>query len=293
VNRTTLQRDVRLSGIGLFTAKPISLTISPNTKPRAGHAGIVFQINDQSIPATIANLSSIPVHPAFTSMKPRCTSVGNDSVSIATVEHLLSALAGLGITDAIIEIQSDLPHPEIPILDGSAIDFVNAINAAGTTKIDATVEPITIAQTIRVEDNGASITIEPADTIRFSYALDYTQHDHTSPIAPATVAWSGDRADYTERIAPARTFCLEDEANAMHRAGLFTHLGPADMLVIGNAGPIDNAYRLNDECARHKLLDLIGDLSLVGRPMRAKIAAIKSGHALAHRAAAAIIEQIH
>jgi len=293
VNRTTLQREVRLSGVGLFTAEPATLIIAPNMGIDTIHTGIVFQIGDQLISATIANLSDIPVHPAFRSIKPRCTSVGNTSASVATVEHLLSALAGLGITDATIKIRSERPHTEIPILDGSALDFVNAIHAVGVVPLDTDVEPITIAQPIRIEDGESSITVEPADTPIYSYTLDYTQHDHTSPIPAATVAWTGDRTDYIELVAPARTFCLDSEADAMHSAGLFTHLNPKDMLVIGDAGPIDNAYRLDDECARHKLLDLIGDLSLVGRPLCARITAIKSGHALAHRAAAAIIEQLN
>jgi UDP-3-O-acyl N-acetylglucosamine deacetylase len=293
VNRTTLQREVRLTGVGLFTAEPATLTIAPNMGINTTHTGIVFQLGDQLIPATIANLSDIPVHPAFRSIKPRCTSVGNDSASIATIEHLLSALAGLGITDAIIKIRSERPHTEIPILDGSSLDFVNAINAVGVVPLDTDVEPIAIAQPIRIEDGESSITVEPADSPIYSYTLDYTQPDHTSPIASSTVSWAGDRDDYIKRVAPARTFCLENEADAMHRAGLFTHLSPKDLLVIGDAGPIDNTYRLDNECARHKLLDLIGDLSLVGRPLCARVTAIKSGHALAHRAAAAIVEQLN
>jgi len=289
VNRTTLQSDVHLSGVGLFTAQACSLTISPNHD----ETGIVFRHQSTDIPATIANLSTIPVHPIFAEMKPRCTGIGDDEISIATIEHLLSALAGIGITDAIIAIESQHPHCEIPIFDGSAIRFAKELTAVGTRTLDSTIEPITLRKPIEIKDHDASITIEPADSPSYSYTLDYTQNNHNQPppIPSSTVTWSGNHGDYVHRIALARTFCLEHEADAMHSAGLFTHLSTKDMLVIGDHGPIDNAYRIKDECARHKLLDLIGDLSLVGRPLCAKVSAIRSGHALTHQAARAIVEQ--
>lgn len=283
MQRTTLNGSVHVSGVGLFSAHPISLTLSPSLD----QSGIVFKHQGVSIPAHISNLSAIPVHPAFTQMKPRCTSLCTQGVNIATVEHVLSALAGLGITDALIEINSDQPQCEIPIMDGSAIDFVNAIQAVGVQQLDATIDQITIAQTIYIEEGDSSITIEPADSPNYSYTLAY---EHQA-ITNATVVWNGDASDYTNRIAPARTFCLEHEATAMQSAGMFTHLSTKDMLVLGDTGPIDNTLRHKHECALHKLLDLIGDLSLVGRPLCAKVIANKSGHAMAHQAAAAIVEQ--
>lgn len=283
MHRSTLNDSVRFAGSGLFSAQPCALTISPSTN----QTGITFHRAGAIVPAHIANLSALPVHRAFATMKPRCTSVCNESTNIATIEHLLSALVGIGITDADIEIRSQSPHCEIPIMDGSSLDFVHAINEVGIKVLNSTIEPITIAEPIVIQEGDASITIEPSDTPMYSYSIDYPN----SPIPSTLVTWNGDVQDYTERIAPARTFCLEHEADAMHSAGLFSHLKISDLLVIGDAGPIENTYRHEHECALHKLLDLIGDLALVGRPLCAKVSAIKSGHAMTHRAARAIIGQ--
>ncbi len=286
-NHTTLAHPVRLSGTGLFSAQPSTLTISPTT---TGESGIFFVHNATQIPAHIDHLSALPVHPAFAQMSPRCTSVAAGAINIATIEHVLSALIGVGITDAKIEVESNHDHTEIPIMDGSSIDFVNAIISAGTKTLDTSIaptEPITISKTILIEQDGSSIIIEPAKSLSYTYTLEYD----CPSIADTTVSWQGDPDEYINTIAPARTFCLEHEAQAMRAAGMFTHLTPKDMLVIGDNGPIENTLRHKHECAYHKLLDLIGDLSLVGRPMIAKVTAIKSGHSMAHRAARAIVDQ--
>jgi UDP-3-O-acyl N-acetylglucosamine deacetylase len=293
VNRTTINETVRVFGVGLFSASPASIAITPSHPHGQSKPGIIFRCSDAFIPAHISNLSSTPVHPAFAQIKPRCTSIAHGQVNIATVEHILSALAGLGVTDAVIEVQANSPHCEIPIMDGSARDFVNAIQTVGLHTLEELIEPIKILEPICVEDNGSLITIEPADSPSYSYTLDYSDGSSAapSPIESATVCWTGDPNDYIDRIAPSRTFCLEHEANALTSAGMFEHLSAEDMLVIGDAGPINNEYRHKHECALHKLLDLIGDLSLVGYPLIAKVTAIKSGHALAHSAAAAIVHQ--
>lgn len=287
IKRITLNDTIRISGFGLFTAQQTTLIISPKKNPSEHYSGIIFRCDGVDIPSHIDNLSAIPVHRAFAQMKPRCTSVSCAHINIATIEHVLSALAGLGITDALIEVESTNPHCEIPIMDGSSLNFVNAIRAVGIHALDTEIKPITIAESISIIENDTSITIEPADSPSFSYALDYPNQS----IPSATVTWDGDADDYIKHIAPARTFCLEHEADALSAAGLFDHLSTKDMLVIGESGPIENTYRHKNECAYHKLLDLIGDLSLVGRPLCAKITAIKSGHSMSHLAAAAIVKQ--
>lgn len=283
MQRTTIAQPVSFEGITLFSAQHTRVTITPNTAP----SGIVFEIAAQTISAHIEALSLRPVHPVFAQLKPRCTSVGNPTHTIATIEHILSALTGIGITDAIIRIDSEHPHAEIPILDGSAKPFVDAILTVGIKALATCIEPIRVQKTIRIEDGNTSIVIEPSDSVSYTYHLDYPD----SPIASASVSWDGDRDAYIHDIAPARTFSLEHEAKQMQAAGLFTHLTTSDMLVIGPDGPIDNAFRLPSECARHKLLDLIGDLTLVGAPLLARVSATRSGHALAHEAARAILAQ--
>jgi len=279
--RRTIASPVRLQGTGLFTGDPSAIEI----RPTDGQPGIFFLADNGLIPAHISALSGRPVHPAFEHMPPRCTSIADEHTNIATVEHLLSALAGLGITDAFLQ----LTGPEVPILDGSARPFVDAILDAGTLDLPQPLQPITVTRAVRVEDANASITVEPAAAASYHYTLDYGDN---SPIKPGTASWSGAPETYIKQVAPARTFCLDTEASAMHNAGLFTHLSTRDMLVVGEDGPIENRYRFENECAGHKLLDLIGDLSLVGAPLCARVTAERSGHALAHRAARAVIDQI-
>lgn len=279
--RRTIGAPITLKGVGLFTGKASTIELLPSDEP----LGLRFALKKKQLPVHINTLSTRPVHPAFERMPARCTSITDGTTHIATIEHVLSALVGLGITDAVVRVSG----PEVPILDGSARPFVDAILDAGTPTFDQSVELITIRETIRVEDSHASITIDPADAPSYQYTLDYGED---TPIASATVQWSGSQENYINHIAPARTFCLESEADAMHNAGLFTHLTPRDMLVISDNGPIDNEYRFEDECAAHKLLDLIGDLALVGAPLCAKVTAVRSGHALAHQAARAIVDQI-
>ncbi len=280
----TLRAPASIEGRGLFTAATAAVTIRP---ARAGE-GISFRRGEQRVPAHIDALSDDPIHPAFAALPPRCTilrSPGEPGAPIATVEHLLAAIAGLGVTDAIIEIDA----PEVPIDDGSAAAFVDAILAAGLVDLDAPADPLRVERELRVESGDASVTISPADAPEYIYDLDYGA---ASPIAAASVRWSGDPDAFATQIAPARTFCLQQEAEAMTAMGLFKDLSPRDMLVIGADGPIDNDYRFEDEPARHKLLDLVGDLALVGRPLIARVHAVRAGHALNHAAARAILDSL-
>jgi UDP-3-O-acyl N-acetylglucosamine deacetylase len=286
VQRQTLSQPTRaISGTGLFSAQSATVVI----EPRKAASGIVFTLNGKTIPAHIDALSSRPVHPVFAQLKPRCTSIGDDDGTIATIEHVLSALAGLGVTDAVVDVRSEAQHAEIPIMDGSAKPFADACLEAGLCELSETIEPITVRERIEVRDGDASIVIEASDTPSYAYSIDYPG----TPICSHTAEWDGDRASYIDKVAPARTFSLEHEANQMQSAGLFTHLSPRDMLVIGESGPIENEYRVEHECAQHKLLDLIGDLALVGAPLLARVSAVRSGHALAHEAARAILRQAH
>lgn len=278
MHQQTLNNAARIRGTALFTAQPCSCIIHPAPIDH----GIVFALNDTRIPVKPHKITSDPVHPAFTNIPPRCSAVAADGSAVWLVEHILSALTGLRITNALIE----LDHHELPIMDGSSLAFVEAINEAGIVDQHTLVEPITLSQTIRVEQSGSWIEVSPADSCSYEYTIDYGP---ASPITQATVRWDGDADDYVNRIAPARTFCLKHEADAMHSAGLFTHLSPRDLLVLDDDGPIDNAIRHEHECALHKLLDLIGDVALLGRPFKGHIRAHKSGHALAHDLARAII----
>ena len=281
--RRTLARDARVEGVALFTTAPTHCTI----RPAEPGSGVCFRRLDTAdappFAAVRASLSDRPLHPAFRAIDPRCTTLGPAHAAVSTVEHLLSALAGLGVTDAFVEVSG----PELPILDGSSAPFVRAILDAGLRDAAPPLSAIRLRAPVVVEVGGATISAEPAETFTASYSLDYGPG---APIRPQHAAWSGDPAAYASEIAPARTFCLRAEAEAMRAAGLFAHLTPRDLLVLDASGPIDNTLRFPDEPARHKLLDLIGDLALLGRPLLARVRAERSGHALTHRLTAAILD---
>ncbi|MEM0983661.1 MAG: UDP-3-O-acyl-N-acetylglucosamine deacetylase [Planctomycetota bacterium] len=285
IKRTTIERPFTIEGIGLFTGQDVSTHFKPNTTSTPGI--LIARDGSDPIAATIANRSDEPAHPAFGQMDARHTAIATAKGPAFTTEHALAALAGLGITDAIIE----LTGPEIPILDGSAIDFAEHLTAAGTTPLSAEINPITPTEPIEITspDGTASITIEPIDADaapHYRYELDYG-----SRIPACTADWKGDPQSFLESIAPARSFSLREEAQAMAQAGLFTRFTPADLLVLDHdAKPIDNTLRFENETAAHKLLDLIGDLALAGAPIHARITARRSGHAMNHAAAQRLAE---
>ncbi len=291
VRRRTLSGPAELSGVTLFSGMKASCTLLPRREPAPG---LFVRLGESAFPATIACLSDAPIHPAFASIPPRCTALasGDDADAIVwTVEHVLSALAGLGVTDAFIEIEG----PEPPIFDGSAGPIANALNRVGLTDLDTSVEPLTLREPVTVEDGrGGKISAEPRPAelpgCLYRYELDYGPG---APIQPQQADWDSGSPDaharYAQEVAPARTFSLEAEAKQMAAAGLFAHLSPKEMLVIGERGPVDNTLRFENEPARHKLLDLIGDLALVGRPIHATVTASKAGHALNHAMARALL----
>lgn len=292
MRRRTLAQPAATRGEGLFTAAPVTLAM----RPAPAGTGVLFRRVDlpetPEIPATISCLSAEPIHPAFADIPPRCSCLVQDPAEVlgdgpparvGTVEHLLGALAGLGITDAIIELNAE----EVPIFDGSARPLTMLIEPA---ELEQTIEPIVVTQELVIEDESGRIVASPQAEpgCSYRYELDYGPHP---AIPPQQASWtdSHDAASaeaFAQLVAPARTFSLEAEARALKAAGLFPRLTPREMLVLGPMGPIDNTLRFDDEPARHKLLDLVGDLALVGRPIRASIVAQRSGHALNHAMAA-------
>ncbi len=276
----TLQSQTIIEGIGLFSGEDARCVLCPAET----HHGISFEFNGKSVPVCASSINSEPVHAVFAQLPPRCSAVGSGDSIVWTVEHVLSALRGLGINNARIEMSAR----ELPIMDGSAQAFVDAIHSVGIQEQEHQVDPIVIKDTIRVERGDAWIEAAPSDQLLYEYTLDYGED---SPVAAATVQWDGERSSYEQLIAPARTFSLKHEADMMHQAGLFTRFTPKELLVLDANGPIDNALRHEHECAYHKLLDLIGDVALLGKPAMGTIRAHKSGHSLAHELVRAIDQQ--
>lgn len=296
--RTTLSLPAIIRGITLFTAAATTLTI----RPAPPHSrGLAFRRTDlpgqPTIPALIAHVASDSRHTVL-----RLDPTDPDSPVVHTTEHILSALSALGVTDALL----DLDGPEVPIADGSSRPFIDAILAADLAPIDTAPHarehdgfaPIVINEPFSVRENDAVIECMctesrtgggGANALDLEYHLDYGPNSPLPPQSASLHLSSFPSADYINSIAPARTFCLLAEAQALRESGLFLHMQPKDMLVIDDRGrPIDNAFRFENEPARHKLLDLLGDLALVGRPIRGRIIARRSGHSLNHALALAL-----
>lgn len=289
----TLAADAVVQGVSLFRAVRTSVTI----KPAAADTGLVFRRTDLAgNPEIRSSAHAVREESRRTVLVQSPQSQGSPSVE--TVEHLLSALAGMGISDARIDVHG----PELPIGDGSAMLFVEAINAVGVVPNGGSVPALTIAQTIRIEgEHGAWIEAQPplagdAPALVLEYQIDYSGAPGVTPAVRASLC--GERsfrteayferagsAKYQQDIAPARTFSLAAEAEAARKMGLFAHLSPREMLVIGPEGPIENILRFPDEPVRHKVLDLLGDLGVAGRPIIGRIVAHKTGHAMNNRLA--------
>jgi UDP-3-O-[3-hydroxymyristoyl] N-acetylglucosamine deacetylase/3-hydroxyacyl-[acyl-carrier-protein] dehydratase len=273
----TVARPVTVSGKGLMLGIDADLVIAPAP---AGE-GIVFERTDiepnVQIPAIVSN----------TTNRARRTTLFSGDVAIETVEHLMSALAGLGIDNALIRIDG----PEVPCGDGSSMPFVDQLIEAGTVQQDLTRRVMRIHEPICIQDGDAMIAAFPTEQegLQVVYDLDYGEA--SSRIMQQTQAWSSVSEKYITEIAPARTFSLEEEALALQSQGMCTHLSPSNMLVIGEDGPIDNAFRFDNEPVRHKILDIIGDLYLAGSFIQGRVVASRSGHALNRRLCKAIIEQ--
>ncbi len=276
LQQRTVAAPTKISGRGLFTGQSVTATIHP---AEAG-AGISFRRSD------LPGAEAIPAHVDYVTSRPRRTALQLGDAVVETVEHCLSGLVGLGVDNALVEVDG----PELPAGDGSAMPFVTAIENAGTVEQDAPREPLVVTEPITIRQGDAMIAAFPNGGAGMDvlYDLDYGP---SSVISRQIHAFTLEPESYAEKIAPARTFSTLADAEKLREAGLFTHLSPKEMLVIGEAGPIDNAFRFEDEPVRHKLLDLIGDLALVGRPLCGRVVASRSGHHLNQRMAKALLEQ--
>jgi UDP-3-O-[3-hydroxymyristoyl] N-acetylglucosamine deacetylase/3-hydroxyacyl-[acyl-carrier-protein] dehydratase len=270
----TLAGEAMLEGRGLFMGEPASVRFRPAP---VNHGIVLYRTDasDGSGPVRIAAL----IHNV--AKRARRTTLRHGSTSVETCEHCLSALAGMGVDNAIVEIAG----PEMPAADGSAEPFVEAISEAGVQTQDHPRHVFEIAEPITIEDGDAMIAALPAERpgMQVLYDLDYGAD---GPLPAQVHAFSLRNGHYASQIAPARTYVLEEEARALQAGGWGRHLTERDILVLGSNGPIgDNELRFDDEPVRHKVLDLIGDLALLGCAIKGRIVAYKSGHTLNHRLA--------
>ena len=260
----TLRQPAMLSGIGLHSGQRTTVRMCP----AAAGTGIVFIRTDLSGRPAVSAQDFEGVSAPFR------TAIKRGEAEVHTVEHILSALAGLGISDCRIEIDG----PEVPGLDGSARDFVAAIQQAGVLALPgAPLRPLVLREPVHVEEGGARISALPYDGgLKISYRLDYPGH----PLAQGSYEIEVSDEKYAKEIAPARTFVLKKDADAMRAAGLGKGADYQNTVVVDGVRALETTLRFDDEPVRHKILDLLGDLLLLGRPLQAHIVASCSGHKL-------------
>ncbi|TVQ32869.1 MAG: UDP-3-O-[3-hydroxymyristoyl] N-acetylglucosamine deacetylase [Phycisphaeraceae bacterium] len=275
MQRTLAGDGAPLSGQGLFGGKPSTATLKPAP---AGHGVVFVRVDLPGSPRVEARTDLVIERPRRTTLK-------KGDVTVEMVEHCMSALSGLGVDNAVVELDGS----ELPAFDGSSQRYVEAIQAAGVRELEVKRRPIVITEPIVIRDGKASIAALPgtADALDLMYELDYGAD---STLQRQVHAFTADPKRYAEQIAPARTYALFEEARRFRERGMFGHLTPRDILVIGDDGPIDNKLRFDDEPVRHKVLDLLGDLSLIGRPVQGRIIASRSGHAMNHRMARELLK---
>jgi UDP-3-O-[3-hydroxymyristoyl] N-acetylglucosamine deacetylase/3-hydroxyacyl-[acyl-carrier-protein] dehydratase len=274
----TLAAPVTLRGRGLLLGEDATCTILPAPP----NHGIIFERVDLNppvqIPASVRNVTH----------RARRTTLKVGTAVIETVEHCMSALAGLRIDNALIKLDG----PELPCGDGSAHPYAELFHDAGIEEQDAPRRVYRVTEPIVVQDGEAMLAALPHDGDQFAVLFDLDYGRHGNRIKRQTQSFVLDHGDYRTEISPARTFSLQEEAEALWERGMCRHLTPTDVLVIGQDGPIDNAYRFENEPVRHKIVDLLGDLYLVGCEVLARFVAYKSGHALNHRMGMRILEQM-
>lgn len=261
----TIEHGAECAGVGLHTGE----TVTARFLPGLPGTGIVFVRTD------LPGRPRIPALATNRIAQPRRTAIQCGEAEVHTVEHLISAAVGIGIDN----LEVHLAGPEAPGFDGSAAEYVRILRGAGLREQDARRREVVIKEPVKVEGrNGAQLTALPyAGGLRLSYTLDYP----VKPLRNVHVEVDVTEERYEREIAPARTFVLREEAELLRALGLGAGASLENTLVFDDDGPVGGAkLRFPDEAARHKLLDLVGDLALLGSRLRAHVVAVKSGHEL-------------
>src|SRR3979409_1570824 len=266
----TLRRQISCVGIGLHSGHKVNLTL----RPAPADFGIRFRRTDlgnHEVPATVHHLLGIRL----------ATGLARNEVSVETVEHLLAALVSIGIDNVIVELNS----PEVPIMDGSASPFVYLIQEAGVKRLATPRKYLKIVRPIAISRGDKRIALYPSDHFKVTYSISYDHPllRHQSRTLRIT------EESFVEEVAPARTFGFLKEVEMLRQNGLALGGSLDNAIVLGETGVL-NALRFEDEFVRHKILDVIGDLALVGYPIIGHLVAHRGGHALHTAFAAKVLE---
>ena len=261
----TLKGDCSYTGIGIHTGQQVTVSF----KPAPPDHGIVFVRTD------LPNAPEVPAsikHVAPSSDNPRRTTLSHKGVKIYTVEHVLAALAGLGIDNARVELDADEPAEPT---DGSCESFVNILSEAGIVEQDAPLQHLVITEPVTYDDGEVHISASPHDGFRLSFTIDYDNPTIGTQYASFEIT----EKTFLEEIACSRTFALQSDVEDLQKMGLIKGGSLENAIVVGEDGIVNKSdLRFPDEFVRHKILDLLGDLVLLGMPVRGHIYASKSGH---------------
>ena len=265
--QATLRRSVRLSGVGLHTGKRVNVTVGP----QAAHMGLWFARTDLPDAALIpARYDAVPMSRLCTKLR------GDDGAEVSTIEHIMAALAGCGIHNALVEVDG----PELPILDGSAAPFVRAFLDAGIQQQEAPINAIEILREIKVTDGDSIATLSPATGLEMDFTIDFADAAIGRQRRVANLA----NGRFVREFCDSRTFCRKADVDAMHAAGLALG-GSYDNAVVvdGNTVLTPGGLRHADEAVRHKMLDALGDLALAGAPILGRYTGVRAGHMLTNQ----------
>lgn len=261
----TLAKAVTVEGVGYWSGQSVQVELCP----AAVDAGRFFVRSD------LAGSAPIAAHVAGRREVPRRTVLGPEGACVEMVEHVLAALSGMGVDNCEIRVSSG----ELPGCDGSSRPFVEAIVKAGIVEQDAPAETIVVDRPLCVGNDESWVKVRPivGPRLVIEYRLDY---GGGSPISRQSVELEITPESFRRELAASRTFLLEQEAQWLQAQGLGLAADWGDLLVFGPQGPIQNALRWPNECARHKALDLLGDLALAGVRLQGRFSAHRSGHKL-------------
>jgi len=271
--QATIARSTTVAGLGLHTGRITTLRFVP----AAENTGVRF------VRVDMPGRPSIPAHVSSVVDTQRSTTLGRGVAVVQTVEHILAAVQCLGLDNLEIEVNA----PETPLTDGSSSQFVEALKEAGREEQDAEQEYVTLKSPVAVEQNGMTLCALPAEEFRISYTMAYSHPVIGTQFKDMAVR----RETFEEEIGRARTFALYSELEQLLKAGLIKGGSLDNAIVITDQAILTkDGLRYPDEFVRHKMIDLIGDLSLIGRRLRAHVVSIRSGHALNVKLARAICE---
>lgn len=265
IKQRTLKNVIRATGVGLHTGEKVYLTL----RPAASDTGIVFRRIDLPDPVEIR---ACPENVSDTRLS---TTLENNGVRVSTVEHLMSAFAGLGIDNAYV----DLTAAEVPIMDGSAGPFVFLVQSAGIAEQSAPKRFIRIKQEVRVEDGDKWACFQPFEGFKVSFQIEFNHPTFRNSTQHASVDFS--TTSFVKEISRARTFGFMGDLEALRAVGLARGGGLDNAIVLDDYRVLnDDGLRYEDEFVKHKVLDAIGDLYLLGHPLIGAFSAHKSGHSL-------------